>query len=99
MVFCLYNFYYEKISNNAHAKLEDLPYDLPSNWTWIRFSNLVNFVSGKTSERHNPKYWNDGKSLWFSIADIKELDCGIIRTFINKVLIIAPEVIESHRTQ
>ena len=27
---------------------------------------------GKTPERHNPKYWNDGKYPWFSIADMKD---------------------------
>ena len=66
------NFYYEKIGNNTPVKLEDLPFDIPDNWTWIRFPNLVNFVLGKTPERHNPKYWNDGKYPWFSIADMKD---------------------------
>ena len=49
-----------------------MPFDIPDNWTWIRFPNLVNFVLGKTPERHNPKYWNDGKYPWFSIADMKD---------------------------
>ena len=66
------NCYYEKIGNNTPVKLEDLPFDIPDNWTWIRFPNLVNFVLGKTPERHNPKYWNDGKYPWFSIADMKD---------------------------
>ena len=38
------NCYYEKIGNNAPVKLEDLPFDIPDNWTWIRFPNLVNFA-------------------------------------------------------
>ena len=66
------NCYYEKISNNAPVKLEDLPFDIPDSWTWIRFPNLVNFTLGKTPERHNPKYWSDGKYPWFSIADMKD---------------------------
>ena len=66
------NCYYEKIGNNAPVKLEDLPFDIPDNWTWIRFPNLVNFILGKTPERHNPKYWNDGKYPWFSISDMKD---------------------------
>ena len=66
------NYYYEKIGKNEPVKLEDLPFDIPDNWTWIRFPNLVNFILGKTPERHNPKYWNDGKYPWFSIADMKD---------------------------
>ena len=66
------NCYYEKIGKNDPVKLEDLPFDIPDNWTWIRFPNLVNFILGKTPERHNPKYWNDGKYPWFSIADMKD---------------------------
>lgn len=68
----MHNCYYEKIGNNAPVKLEDLPFDIPDNWTWIRFPNLVNFILGKTPERHNPKYWNDGKYPWFSISDMKD---------------------------
>ena len=51
-------------------KLEDLPFDIPDNWMWIRFPNLVNFNLGKTPERHNDKYWSNGKYFWFSIADM-----------------------------
>jgi len=52
------------------VKLEDLPFDIPDNWMWIRFPNLVNFNLGKTPERHNDKYWSNGKYFWFSIADM-----------------------------
>lgn len=32
-------------------------------------------------------------------TDIKELDCEIVRVFINKTLVYAPEIIDGHRTQ
>ena len=35
------NCYYEKISNNAPVKLEDLPFDIPDSWTWIRLKDLI----------------------------------------------------------
>ena len=34
------NCYYEKIGNNEQVKLEDLPFDIPDNWTWIRQKNI-----------------------------------------------------------
>ncbi len=33
------NCYYEKIGNNDPIKLEDLPFDIPDNWMWIRLKN------------------------------------------------------------
>ena len=49
------NCYYEKIGNNAPVKLEDLPFDIPDNWTWIRLKNLCQIIfSGKS-----PKYSKD----------------------------------------
>ena len=34
------NCYYEKIGNNDPVKLENLPFDIPNNWTWIRQKNI-----------------------------------------------------------
>ena len=45
------NCYYEKIGNNASIKLEDLPFDIPDNWTWIRFGNLVNISTGASFKK------------------------------------------------
>ena len=64
--------YYEKVGKNKLIKLEDLPFYIPNNWCWIRFSNLVNFDLGKTPKRNNSEYWSNGKYPWFSIADMKD---------------------------
>src|SRR5574344_2905895 len=40
------NCYYEKIGNNAPVKLEDLPFDIPDNWMWVRTKNLIEMISG-----------------------------------------------------
>ena len=47
----MYNFYYEKIGNNEPIKLEDLPFDIPDNWVWIRFGNLVNIQTGASFKK------------------------------------------------
>ena len=102
-----HNCYYEKIGNSEPVKLEDLPFNIPENWTWIKFPNLVNFVLGKTPERHNPKYWNDGKYPWFSIADMKDKktvyetkekvsECSLIENF-NSSLSLAGTLIMSFK--
>ena len=39
------NCYYEKIGKNEPVKLENLPFDIPDNWMWIRLKN-VSFLNG-----------------------------------------------------
>lgn len=49
----------------------DIPYDIPDSWQWVRFANIVTFYSGKTPQRQNATYWNNGYYPWISIADIQ----------------------------
>jgi len=42
------NCYYEKIGNNAPLKLEDLPFDIPDSWTWIRLKSFSNIYNGNS---------------------------------------------------
>ena len=53
-----YNCYYEKIGNNEPIKLEDLPFDIPDNWTWIRLKSLANIYNGNSinEEEKRKKY-------------------------------------------
>lgn len=50
---------------------EDLPFDIPSSWTWIRFGNLVSYNMGKTPPRAESQWWGKGVP-WVSIADMPE---------------------------
>lgn len=67
-----YNCYYEKIDKNEPIKLEDLPFEIPKNWAWVRFSNFVNFELGYTPSRNIRENWQPGKYPWFSISDMKD---------------------------
>jgi type I restriction enzyme, S subunit len=51
--------------------IEDIPFDIPENWCWIRFGSLVNFQMGKTPPRENAVYWGKGVP-WVSISDMCE---------------------------
>ena len=42
------NCYYEKIGKNEPVKLEDLPFDIPDNWTWIRLKSFANIYNGNS---------------------------------------------------
>lgn len=48
----------------------DIPYDLPSSWAWVRFADIVTFNSGKTPARQDTASWSNGVCPWVSIADM-----------------------------
>jgi type I restriction enzyme, S subunit len=51
---------------------EDKPYDLPRNWAWCRFQNIItDLKGGGTPSKANPFYWN-GKLPWASVKDLKD---------------------------
>lgn len=50
---------------------DDILYDLPENWKWTRFADIVTFSSGKTPQRQNTAYWSNVEYPWVSIADMQ----------------------------
>lgn len=50
---------------------DDILYDLPENWKWARFADIVTFNAGKTPQRQNTGYWSTGEYPWVSIADMQ----------------------------
>ncbi len=50
-------------------KIEDQPWEIPENWGWIKFSDLVKFDLGKTPQRSNTTFWGNDVP-WVSIADM-----------------------------
>ncbi len=51
---------------------EDALYRLPSNWQWVRFSNIADFSAGRTPPRKGASFWNTGDHAWISIADMED---------------------------
>ena len=70
------NKYFEKKGNEVICIDDELPFEIPESWTWIRFKNLVNFSLGRTPERVVPEFWNPPCIPWVSIADME--DKGIL---------------------
>ena len=75
--------YYEQIGENCNDITDEIPFDLPYNWCWCRFSNIVSMTIGKTPARGEQTYWINGKYNWVSISDM--VDGGSISTTKEKV--------------
>lgn len=52
---------------------DEIPFEIPSNWKWVRMGNIVNLTIGKTPSRSNSDYWN-GDIPWVSISDLNNRD-------------------------
>lgn len=77
------NKYYEQIGANCNDITDEIPFDLPYNWCWCRFSHIVSMTIGKTPARGEQTYWINGKYNWVSISDM--VDGGTISTTKEKV--------------
>ena len=72
------NKYYEQIGKKCVDITEQLPFDLPNNWTWCRLGNLVSITSGEnltSKQMHNgkiPVFGGNGITGYHSKANIFE---------------------------
>lgn len=48
---------------------EEVPFDIPDSWMWVRFGDIATVEAGGTPDRSNSNYWN-GDIPWVKIGDI-----------------------------
>lgn len=41
------NRHYEKIGSEVRDITDEIPFDIPNNWEWVRLGNIINLVSGR----------------------------------------------------
>lgn len=60
---------------------EEIPFDIPESWEWVRLTELGYFSSGKTPDMTRKEYWENGTVNWFTSKDMKKkyLDQSILR--------------------
>ena len=47
------NRHYEKIDDKEVDITDEIPFEIPPSWAWVRFKNLVHYRMGKTPQRKN----------------------------------------------
>ncbi len=62
--------FYEKTGTEVRSLADELPFDIPDSWEWIRLKDLVHYSLGKTPPRKEVVYWDSGTFPWVSIADL-----------------------------
>lgn len=65
------NSHYEKRGKIEACIDEEIPFDIPENWEWMRLSSFGVFSSGKTPSMSDSQNWNGGTIPWVSSKDMK----------------------------
>jgi type I restriction enzyme, S subunit len=64
-------------------KLEEVPYDLPTNWKWVRVIDIVDVGTGSTPATTNSEYYN-GNIPWYTSSATNDGVAKIPETFITE---------------
>src|SRR5262245_13668519 len=51
---------------------DEMPFEIPVAWRWVRFANIADFSAGRTPSRNDTSFWNSGDHAWVSIADMED---------------------------
>ena len=57
-------------SSDTHH-YENVPFEVPESWEWIRLSDIAYFGGGKTPSMDEKRYWKNGRNLWVTSKDMK----------------------------
>ena len=75
------NMYYEQVNKKCLDITEQIPFEIPENWVWVRMGQIGNWGAGSTPQRGDANYYN-GKILWLKTG---ELNNGIVYDTEEKV--------------
>ncbi|MDD4823509.1 MAG: restriction endonuclease subunit S [Bacteroidales bacterium] len=75
------NKYYEQVNKKCLDITEQIPFEIPENWVWVRMGQIGDWGAGSTPQRGNANYYN-GKILWLKTG---ELNNGIVYDTEEKV--------------
>ena len=66
------NLPYEKVGKNEPVCIADeVPFDIPESWEWVRLGNIGDWGSGATPNRTTSEYYN-GNIPWLKTGDLND---------------------------
>ena len=67
---CAKSSYYEKIGREVRCIDNELPFNLPDSWTFVRLKHIGAVVGGGTPKTNISEYWG-GSIPWITPADLR----------------------------
>ena len=65
------NSHYEKLDGVERCIDDELPFEIPESWAWVRLGNIGDWGSGATPSRTHPEYY-DGSIPWLKTGDLTD---------------------------
>ena len=51
---------------------EEIPFEIPESWVWVRLNDIGSWGSGATPSKANSKYYTDGTIPWLKTGDLND---------------------------
>ena len=65
------NSYYEKSNGIERCINEEIPFEIPDSWEWVRLASVGEWGSGSTPSRTHPEYYG-GDIPWLKTGDLND---------------------------
>ena len=62
---------YEKIGDEVRSLADEVPFDIPDSWEWVRLGNIGAWGAGATPSRTHPEYYG-GNIPWLKTGDLTD---------------------------
>ena len=77
--------YYERVFEGDNIVKDvciddELPFEIPDSWVWVRLGELCTIINGFTPLRSNNKFWDNPTIPWFTVEDIHNQGRRIYKT-------------------
>lgn len=79
------NSYYEKIGNETKNIDDEIPFEIPENWCWVRLNQISSIVGGGTPSTSIKEYWNEGNIIWVTPAYMSKIKSKYINDSDRKI--------------
>ncbi|MCW0121220.1 MULTISPECIES: restriction endonuclease subunit S [Bacillus] len=63
----------KKQKKDLEINKEEIPFDIPDSWEWVRLIQLGEVVGGGTPKTDTKEYWDGGNIPWLTPADMKNV--------------------------
>ena len=81
------NCYYEKVGKSEAVKLEDLPFEIPENWSWIRLSSFCDIYTGDSINENDKNKLYRNRSEGYDYIGTKDVNFNHTIVYENGVKI------------